>query len=75
MKEGLAGLEVGDILTSFELEEDNVDKSMSLNVLLRLEKFGLSPAKSDDSLLCENSKNKLTNPLKTGLRYSSGDLG
>ena len=49
MKDGLAGLEApGDRLTGFKAE-----RSMSLNVSVRLEKLG--PAKSDDSLLCKKT--------------------
>ena len=47
MTNGLAGLEAsGDRLAGFKVE-----RSMSLNVSVRLEKLG--PAKSDDSLLCK----------------------
>ena len=47
MTNGLAGLEVpDDRLAGFKVE-----RSMSLNVSVRLEKLG--PAKSDDSLLCK----------------------
>ena len=49
MTNGLAGLEApGDRLAGFKVE-----RSMSLNVSVRLEKLG--PAKSDDSLLCKKS--------------------